>query len=109
MDLGLSTRGRNALLRHGIRTVGQLITRSRDDLVHEIFGLGTRAVTEIEAALYREGLGLAAERGPQRYRGTYSANTSRHTKNHYLWLTPPVTEEESKQAAASEAATRSPA
>jgi RNA polymerase sigma factor (sigma-70 family) len=53
--LGLSTRVYNALTRARIRTIGQLATLSRDDLLG-ILNIGSTAIAEIEARLaaYRE-------------------------------------------------------
>ncbi len=49
-DLGLSGRTFNALSNAGIRTVGGLVKKSREDLL-ELAGVGERAVSEIERSL----------------------------------------------------------
>lgn len=55
-DLELSARTQNALLAAGIRTVGGLVKKSREDLL-ELSGVGEKAVSELEKAL--SGLGLS--------------------------------------------------
>lgn len=55
-DLEVSSRTMNALTKAGIRTVGGLARKNRDDLL-EMDGLGEKAITEIKDAL--EGLGLS--------------------------------------------------
>lgn len=82
--LQLPARVENALLRGGIRTIGQLITRSREDLVTEIRGLGAIAALTIVDALAGEGLTLARDAGETRYPG----KTRQHVLNHYAWLDP---------------------
>lgn len=49
-DLGLSGRVQNALASGGIRTVGGLVKKSREDLL-ELEGIGAKAVSEIAEAL----------------------------------------------------------
>ena len=56
-DLGLSSRTANALALSGIRTVGGLVKKTRNDLM-EFQGVGEKAVTEIEEALANIGLSL---------------------------------------------------
>jgi len=58
-SLGLSTRAKNALSKHGISTVGQLSALSIDDL-SSIDGMGSHSVKEIDAALH--GIGVALKR-----------------------------------------------
>ncbi|WP_251039323.1 DNA-directed RNA polymerase subunit alpha C-terminal domain-containing protein [Arthrobacter sp. ISL-72] len=81
-ELCLPARAANGLARHGVNTVGQLIARSRQDLKNEIHGLGSGSISEIEKALKREGLNLAAAgRAFQ-----YGRPLSRHARNHQAWL-----------------------
>jgi len=80
-ELRLPARAANGLARHGVNTVGQLIARSRHDLKNEIQGLGTGSISDIEEALKREGLSLAAGRAFR-----YSRPLSRHARNHHAWL-----------------------
>ncbi|MEK7162406.1 MAG: DNA-directed RNA polymerase subunit alpha [Patescibacteria group bacterium] len=49
-DLEFSARTQNALVAAGIRTVGGLVKKSKEDLL-ELSGVGARAVAEIEKAL----------------------------------------------------------
>ena len=49
-DLSLSGRAQNALVNAGIRTVGGVVKKSREDLL-ELEGIGAKAVSEIEKAL----------------------------------------------------------
>lgn len=81
--LGLPSRPLNSLLRHGVTMVGHLITRSRRDLVQEIQGLGVGGLAEIEDALARQGLSLAAH---SKFR--YSQPVSRNVRNHNTWQQP---------------------
>lgn len=57
-DLGLTSRTQNALGMAGIRTVGGLVKKSKQDLL-ALSGIGEKAVLEIERSL--AGLGLALE------------------------------------------------
>ena len=82
--LRLPSKVENALLRQGIRTIGQLISRSREDLVTEVRGLGSTAALAIVDALAGEGLTLADDAGEMRYPG----KTRQHVLNHYAWLDP---------------------
>ncbi len=56
-DLGLSGRTQNALAGAGIRTVGGLVKKNREDLL-ELEGVGEKAVSEIEKALENFNLAL---------------------------------------------------
>ncbi|KKU04656.1 MAG: DNA-directed RNA polymerase subunit alpha [Candidatus Giovannonibacteria bacterium GW2011_GWA2_45_21] len=56
-DLEFSSRTQNALSSAGIRTVGGLVKKSREDLL-SLQGIGAKAVEEIEEALSRTGLSL---------------------------------------------------
>lgn len=94
-ELALPSRATNALLRGGVRSVGQLITRSRDDLMAEIMGLGAGMLMVIEASLALENLSLArtnvssgsfAEMESRRAQGR--PKTSRHVDNHKAWSRP---------------------
>lgn len=82
-ELGLTGRTANALLRHGVNTVGQLIARSRHELAFEIRGLGEGGLAEIEKALKDRGLGLAAGTA---YR--YARPAYRSAINHEQWMRP---------------------
>lgn len=90
--MALPSRATNALLRGGVNSVGQLIRRSREDLLTEIIGLGEGTLKAIEAALARQNLTLAATeiassaftQAPTR-RPLSRAKTSRHIKNHNTW------------------------
>ena len=82
--LRLPSKVENALLRQGIRTIGQLISRSREDLVTEVRGLGSTGALAIVDALAGEGLTLANDAGEMRYPG----KTRQHVLNHYAWLDP---------------------
>ena len=56
-DLGLSARTQNALSTAGIRTVGGLVKKTREDLL-EVQGIGSKAVDEIDEALSTISLSL---------------------------------------------------
>lgn len=58
--LGLSTRVRNALLRNGIHTLGDLTACSPTDL-RDIRNLGVKGYAEVLAALDQRGLELTSE------------------------------------------------
>jgi DNA-directed RNA polymerase alpha subunit len=81
-ELRLPARAANGLARHGVNTIGQLIARSRPDLKNEFHGLGIGSIRDIEEALKREGLSLAAAGRALRYRRPLS----RHARNHQAWL-----------------------
>lgn len=91
-ELALPSRATNALLRSGVNSVGQLISRSREDLLTEIVGLGEGTLKTIEATLARDGLTLASTeiassaftQAPTR-RALTRAKTRRHIKNHNAW------------------------
>lgn len=86
--LGLPSRITNALLRSGINSVGQLISRSREDLITEITGLGERSLKIIEAAVALEDLELAPpEVLSSAFTRTSRAKNNRHIKNHNTWVT----------------------
>ncbi len=57
--LGLSIRSENCLLRGGIKTVGDLLMRSRDDLL-KIRNLGKISLVEIEEILEKRGYQLSS-------------------------------------------------
>lgn len=88
-ELALPSRATNALLRSGVRSVGQLITRSREDLMTEIIGLGQGTLKAVEAALALENLSLAPSEIPSSVFARTSAGqvrggpkTNRHIRNH---------------------------
>lgn len=54
-DLGLSNRTQNALIKTGIRTVGGLTRKKKDDL-SQLEGIGDKAINEIKRALGNFGL-----------------------------------------------------
>jgi DNA-directed RNA polymerase alpha subunit len=81
-ELRLPTRAANGLARHGVNTIGQLIERSRQDLKNDIHGIGVGSINDIEEALKREGLSLAAAGRALRY----SRPLSRNARNHRAWL-----------------------
>lgn len=56
-DLELSIRSENCLLRGGIQTIGELLLKSREDLL-KIRNLGKISLTEIEEKLAGSGLKL---------------------------------------------------
>ncbi|OHB18615.1 MAG: DNA-directed RNA polymerase subunit alpha [Parcubacteria group bacterium RIFCSPHIGHO2_01_FULL_45_26] len=56
-ELGLSTRTSNALIRSGVKTLGGLLRKSREDLF-SFEGMGEKAVGEIEEMLVLKSLGL---------------------------------------------------
>ncbi|MDJ0457055.1 DNA-directed RNA polymerase subunit alpha C-terminal domain-containing protein [Arthrobacter sp. NQ7] len=95
-ELALPPRAMNALLRGGVNSVGQLIARSREDLLTGIIGLGEGTLKIIETALAQESLTLATAKIPSSTftqiptrRALARAKTSRHTKNHNTWQAPP--------------------
>ncbi|UUL75676.1 hypothetical protein NG819_16060 [Pseudarthrobacter sp. Fe7] len=96
-ELKLPSRAENALLRGGINSVGQLISRSREDLMTEIIGLGEGTLKTIETALTQENLTLATAGIPSsaftqtHIRGALArAKTRRHIKNHNTWISSTV-------------------
>jgi hypothetical protein len=91
-ELELPSRATNALLRSGVNSVGQLISRSREDLLTEIIGLGEGTLKIIETTLATENLTLAPTESPSSTftrtptrRALTRAKTSRHIKNHNAW------------------------
>ncbi|MFC0457721.1 DNA-directed RNA polymerase subunit alpha C-terminal domain-containing protein [Arthrobacter liuii] len=96
-ELALPSRATNALLRGGANSVGQLISRSREDLMTEIIGLGEGTLKTIETALSQEDLTLAPAKIPSSAftqttprRALARAKTNRHIKNHYAWISSAV-------------------
>lgn len=92
-DLGLPSRATNALLRGGVRSVGQLISWSREDLMTEIVGLGEKAITVIEASLALENLSLARAEAPSAVfaqippgRARSRPKINRHVNKHMAWI-----------------------
>ena len=59
-DLGLSSRSVNVLTAAGIRTVGGLVKKTKDELL-KLQGVGDKAITEIEKALGQLELSLKEE------------------------------------------------
>ena len=62
-ELELSIRSENCLLRGGIHTVGELLQKSREDLL-KIRNLGKKSLTEIEARLQSLGYELRLDDNP---------------------------------------------
>lgn len=62
-ELGLSIRSENCLLRGEIHTVGELLSKSRDDLL-KIRNLGRISLKEIESRLQVLGLSLSPSKAP---------------------------------------------
>ena len=60
-ELELSIRSENCLLRGGIHTIGDLLSRSKDDLL-KIRNLGKISLREIEEKLDKLGLHLSDEK-----------------------------------------------
>lgn len=85
-ELGLPLRARNALLRHGVTTIQDLISRSHNELLTEIVGLGVGSLIAIEEALALQNLSLAAERRFFARAKPYSRPKDRHIRNHNVWL-----------------------
>src|SRR3989338_6297921 len=56
-DSGMSTRTANALIRAGVKTVGGLVRKSKEDL-SSFEGLGEKAIEEVEEYLEKNGLSL---------------------------------------------------
>ena len=56
-DLNLSSRTVNALMMAGIKTVAGIVRKSESDL-HEVEGLGEKAVEEIKESIEKLGLSL---------------------------------------------------
>ena len=56
-EVGLSTRTANALIRAGVKTMGGLVRKSKDDLL-SFEGLGEKAIGEVEEFLEQKGLSL---------------------------------------------------
>ena len=56
-DLDLSVRSYNCLKREGIHTVGELISRSEQDLL-DIRNFGAKSIDEVKAKLVSMGLAL---------------------------------------------------
>lgn len=57
--LGLTTRVRNSLQRHGISTIEELTVRSSEELRFDVRGLGPGGIKQINAALAAHGFCLA--------------------------------------------------
>ncbi|ADE56791.1 DNA-directed RNA polymerase subunit alpha [Aminobacterium colombiense] len=64
-ELELSIRSENCLLRGGIHTIGDLLTRTRDDLL-KIRNLGKISLREIEERLEKQGLRLSTEKSEEK-------------------------------------------
>ncbi len=64
-ELELSIRSENCLLRGGIHTIGDLLTRTRDDLL-KIRNLGKISLREIEEKIEKQGLRLSAEKSEEK-------------------------------------------
>ena len=87
-ELNLPPRVMNALIRHGVQTIGQLATRTRNEWLTEIVGLGVGSVRAIEEALAREDLSLVAESFVSVRARPYAHPKDRHVRNHQAWLAP---------------------
>jgi DNA-directed RNA polymerase subunit alpha len=59
-DLNLSSRTTNALMMAGIKSVAGIVRKSEADL-HEVEGLGEKAVEEITESITKLGLTLKSE------------------------------------------------
>ncbi|MEG1800047.1 MAG: DNA-directed RNA polymerase subunit alpha C-terminal domain-containing protein, partial [Synergistaceae bacterium] len=59
-DLELSVRSENCLLRGGVHIIGELVSRTRDDLL-KIRNLGKISLREIEEKLSKFGLHLSGD------------------------------------------------
>jgi DNA-directed RNA polymerase subunit alpha len=60
-ELELSIRSENCLLRGGIHTIGDLLSKSRDDLL-KIRNLGKISLREIEEKIFKLGLQLRSDK-----------------------------------------------
>lgn len=94
-DLHLPSRATNALLRGGVRSIGQLITWSREDLMTEIVGLGEKTIMVIEASLALENLSLARAEAPSAVfaqispgRARRRPKINRHVNKHLACISP---------------------
>ncbi len=87
-ELGLPARAERAMVRHGIQTVGVLITWSRCELTSEVIGLGPASLDLIEAALVGFNLSLAPGTAGNRRPMTSPLTNARHVRNHNAWTGP---------------------
>lgn len=84
-DPHLSPRARNALLRHGMTTIEELTSRTRQELLTEIIGLGAGSLNQIEEALARKNLTLATASTHSAHARPYRRPKDRHVRNHNRW------------------------
>ena len=93
--LALPSRATNALFRSGVRSVGQLVARSREELMTEVLGLGEVMLRVIEAAVAEESLSLPPADIPSAAfaqisvcRARRVSKTGRHVNKHKASITP---------------------
>ena len=84
-DPNISLRAQNALLRHGMTTIEELTSRTRQELLTEIIGLGIGSLNRIEEALARKNLSLAPDGAHSAHARPYSRPKDRHVRNHNKW------------------------
>ena len=80
-DLNLTVRSYNCLKREGIHTVGELMSRSEQDLL-DIRNFGAKSIEEVKQKLDRHGAGaqgLPARVRPEQRRGTVGTRRTRTT------------------------------
>ena len=84
-DPDVPLRARNAVLRHGMTCIEDLTSRSRQELLTEIIGLGIGSLNRIEEALARKNLSLAPEGTHSAHARPYRRPKDRHVRNHNKW------------------------
>lgn len=85
-ELEIPTRATQALARHGIRSVGVLITWSRAELAKEVIGLGEKSLDALEEVLTGQGLAFAREEPRSTQQVQTPLTNSRHINNHNVWI-----------------------
>jgi DNA-directed RNA polymerase subunit alpha len=78
-ELELSIRSENSLMRGGIHTIGDLLQKSRDDLLN-IRNLGKKSLTEIEKKITKAGLTLRENKAEQEGSAEETSETAQETQ-----------------------------
>jgi hypothetical protein len=76
-------------MRHGIATVGELVSHSRNHLMADVMGLGAGSLDLIEEALALQNLSLAQDSTTFRYARPYVRSKTQHRQNHSTWISAP--------------------
>ena len=88
-ELEIPTRAIQALARHGIRTIGVLITWSRTELANEVVGLGEKSLDALQEVLKAHGLAFPNIETTHTQQVQTPLTNSRHINNHSVWIASP--------------------